>query len=79
MNWFESFLKRLLSDTPSFFAKIIYFGITLGSIGAGIMGLKGTLDIPYWLVDQADNMVIIGAVAAIVAKSTVKRSNPVSQ
>lgn len=79
MNWFEAFFKRVFSDTPSFFRKIIYFGVTLGAIGAGIMGLKETVELPYWLIDQADNMVIIGAVAAVIAKTTVKQSDPLSQ
>lgn len=79
MNWFEAFFKRVTSDTPSFFRKIIYFGITLGSIGGSIIAAKETVNLPYWLVDQADNMVLIGVVAAIVAKSVVKQSDPLAQ
>ncbi len=76
MNFITQFGKRLLLSTPSFFMKIVYFGITLGAIGLGIQELGATMHLPAWLIDQADNLMIIGAVCAIVAKATVK--NPES-
>lgn len=79
MNWFEAFAKRLLSDTPSFFRKVIAFGITLGAIGAGLKAAPESMNIPLWLIDQADNLIIAGFVAGIVAKSVVKQSDPLSQ
>lgn len=77
MNFFKALGKRLLLSTPSFFMKIVYFGISLGAIGLGVQQLGETMDLPKWLIDQADNMIIIGAVAAIVAKATVKNPEAV--
>lgn len=72
MNFFKAFGKRLVLSTPSFFMKIVYFGISLGAIGLGIQELGATMNLPAWLIDQADNMMIVGAVAAVIAKATVK-------
>lgn len=69
MNFFVQFGKRLVSQTPTFFKKIVYFGITLGAIGASIIAAKEQL--PLWLVDWADNLIIIGIVSGIVAKTAV--------
>jgi len=79
MNWFEAFFKRLTSDTPSFFKKVIAFGIMLGAIGAGLKAAPESIELPLWLLDQADNFIIAGFVAGIVAKAAVKESNPLSQ
>ena len=68
MNYFEIFWRRLFSETPKFFKKIIVFGIGLGTIGASI--LVSPIELPAWLLDQADNLIMIGAVAALIAKST---------
>ena len=70
LNWFEAFVKRMSASTPAFFQKIIYFGVTLGSIGLGLIAAKDQL--PLWLVDFADNLVIVGIVAGLVAKAAVK-------
>lgn len=70
INWFEAFVKRMTASTPVFFQKIIYFGITLGTIGLGLIALKDQL--PTWLVDWSDNLVIIGLVSGVVAKAAVK-------
>lgn len=72
MNFFTELAKRVVMSTPDFFKKIIYFGASLGAVGLGIQQLGETMDLPLWLIDQADNMMIIGAVAAIIAKVTVK-------
>lgn len=70
INWFQAFGKRMLASTPAFFQKIIYFGITLGAIGLSLIALKEQL--PEWIVDWADNLVIIGIVSGVVAKAAVK-------
>lgn len=79
MNWFTAFVNRLSSETPSFFKKIIWFGGIVGSIGAALIAAKETATIPVWLLDQADNMVLIGVVAAIVAKAAVKSNDDLAQ
>lgn len=70
MNWFVAFGKRLVSATPTFFKKIIYFGILLGAIGAGLIAAKSQL--PLWIVDMGDNFIIVGIVAGVVAGASVK-------
>jgi len=72
MNFLTELGKRLVLSTPSFFMKIVYFGVSLGAIGLGIQELGATMHLPYWLIDHADNLMIIGAVSAIVAKATVR-------
>ena len=73
INWFEVLVKRLGSETPSFFKKIIYFGIGLGALGGGLLGLESQgIQLPVWLIGQADNLIIIGSVSALIAKATVK-------
>lgn len=69
INWFEAFYKRMISSTPAFFKKIIYFGVSLGAIGLGLIALKDQL--PAWIGDWAGNMVIIGIVSGVVAKAAV--------
>lgn len=77
INWFVQFFRRIGAETPSFFRKIIYFGITLGTIGIGLIALKSQL--PLWIVDLADNLVIIGLVSGIVAKSAVKNPKDIQK
>ncbi len=68
----QNFFKRLAAPTPAFFKKIIAIAITLGSIGGGILLLPTTgVEIPSELLKLATYMVTIGAVAAVIAKSTV--------
>lgn len=69
INWFKAFYKRIGAGTPIFFKKIIYFGITLGAIGGGIIIAKDQF--PTWLVELANTMVIVGLVSGIVAKAAV--------
>ncbi len=69
INWFEAFCKRMAASTPAFFQKIIYFGITLGTIGLGLIAFKAEL--PAWIGEWAGNMVIIGIVSGVVAKAAV--------
>lgn len=76
MNWFEAFGKRLFKQTPAFFTKIIYFGVTLGTIGAGLILIP---DVPQNLKDWADNFILIGTVAAVVAKATVKHPETIKK
>ena len=55
--------KRWNSETPHFFKKVINFGVILGIIGAGLIGLPATATI-------GGVMVTIGATASAIAKLT---------
>ena len=67
---------RLSSESPSFFKKIFAMAITIGSIGGAVLLLPASgVVIPAALLTIASHCVAIGAVAAVVAKFTVKDSD----
>lgn len=55
--------KRWNSETPHFFKKVINFGVIVGIVGAGLIGLPATATI-------GGVMVTIGATATAIAKLT---------
>lgn len=66
-------IKRFTSESPTFFKRIQAIGITLGVAGAAILAIPtGTIALPAALVTAAGYFVAVGAVAAAVAKATVK-------
>lgn len=68
----KEIIKRWTAESPAFFKKIIFLGITLGAIGTAIMTTPvETFDFPEWLDKIAGHLVGIGAIAAIIAKFTV--------
>ena len=72
----KEIITRLTGESPSFFKKVQAIGITLGSIGGGILLLPATgVILPAALLTIASHCVAIGAVAALVAKFTVKDSD----
>lgn len=70
-NWFSQFLSRLTTETPSFFKKIIGFGISIGVIGAGLIAMPDSVykSIPFDMHAIGGYMIAIGAVAGVIAKS----------
>jgi len=46
-DFIEILWKRMLSDTPAFFKRIIAFGTLLGAIGAGIL-LSPDMPLRQW-------------------------------
>lgn len=63
---------RLTSETPVFFKKILYFGITLGGVGAAILAIDATklpMAIPLIIQQLAGYFVTAGTICAVVAKS----------
>ena len=75
-------LKRLTSESPTFFKKVQALAITIGAIGGGILAAPVTLSgmgivivLPAILSTIATHMVAVGVVAAFVAKTTVADSN----
>jgi hypothetical protein len=73
MNFVKETLRRLTLSTPSYFRKLIYFGITLGTIGAGLMAIP-ELDQFHSL---GEKLVMVGLVCGVVAKSAVKDPNQI--
>ena len=70
-NWFSQFLLRLTTETPTFFKKIVAFGITIGAIGAGFIALPDSVikAIPLDIHAIGGYMLAIGAVCGVVAKT----------
>ena len=77
MNFVKETLRRLVLETPSYFRKLIYFGVSLSAIGLGIQQLPETMQVPQLIKDIADHLVWIGAVSALIAKSAVKDPNQI--
>jgi len=70
-SFFAQLAARFGSETPVFFKTILTFGITLGGIGAAILGVKELpgVHLPALLEAMAGYMITAGAIAAAVAKS----------
>lgn len=70
-NWFSQFLSRLTTETPTFFKKIVAFGISVGLTGAGLVALPESVyrAIPFDLHAIGGYMIAIGAIAGVVAKT----------
>lgn len=66
-------MKRMSAESPSFFKKIQAIGISLGAAGAAILVIPASVIVfPTAIITAAGYFVAVGAVAAAVAKSTVK-------
>lgn len=75
-TFFNQLLSRLTSETPIFFKKIVIFGISLGAIGAAILGIGATpIPIPHILTVVAGYMVTAGIICTAVAKSATTDPN----
>jgi hypothetical protein len=75
-NWFSQFFSRLVTQTPTFFKKVIAFGITVGAIGIGLVAVPAAVfaNIPLDMHLIGGYMIAIGTVAGIIAKSTTTDS-----
>lgn len=71
MNFFKETLTRVALKTPSYFKKLIYFGMTLGAIGAGLMAIPELQQ--FYAIGE--RLLIIGLVCGVVAKTTVQNPN----
>ena len=61
--------KRLASPTPKFWKSIVRAGVTIGSIGGGIVGLAAMgVALPAILITGATYAITAGIVAGAVAK-----------
>lgn len=61
-----------MADTPTFFKRLVYIGLTLGAIGAALMEPHVAAAVPDWIDKLAGYFVTAGVVAAAVGKLTVK-------
>lgn len=66
-------IDRLKAETPKFFKKVIYWCIAFGAIGGTVLLTPNQY--PDWLVSIADDLIKIGATAAIVAAHVKKDPN----
>lgn len=73
MNFVKETFRRLVLETPSYFKKLIYFGITLGAVGAGLIAVP-ELDKLHYL---GQHLVIIGLVCSVIAKTAVSDPNKI--
>jgi len=75
-SFLSQFLQRLVSETPIFFRKIVYFGISLGAIGLALKGVDlGGIKLPFNLDTISGYMIAIGTVCTIIAKSATTDPN----
>lgn len=65
----KNLIKRWKLETLDFWKKFIYFGISLGVVGTGLLQIDG---VPLFVYDLAKGMTTIGATSAVIAKLTVK-------
>jgi len=73
MNFFKETFRRIVLETPSYFKKLIYFGLTLGAVGAGIMAVP-ELEQFHAI---GEKLFIIGLVCGVISKTAVKDTNQI--
>jgi uncharacterized membrane protein YhhN len=73
MNFFTETFRRLVLETPSYFKKLIYFGIALGTVGAGLIAIP-ELEQFHAI---GEKLFIIGLVSGVIAKTAVKDTNQI--
>jgi len=67
--------KRITSESPKLFKKILGFGIAGGAIGAAVVALPESVAIvPKWLKVVGNDLIVAGVVAAAISKLTVADS-----
>jgi len=74
----KEIISRFVADTPTFFKRVVAFGLTLGCIGAALMEPHVVAMVPG-LQPFAGYLVTIGVVTAAVAKLTVKDTNDIKK
>ncbi len=75
-NFFVQFFNRLTTETPIFFKKIVYFGITIGAIGLALKGIDlGGIKLPFDMNVVSGYMIAIGTVSTVIAKTATTDPN----
>ena len=66
--------ERIIADTPAFFKKLIWIGITIGTVCTSLRaGLPSAgIDLPTWLDRILEIGIAVGIVAIIISKAAVQ-------
>jgi hypothetical protein len=73
MNFVKETFRRLVLETPSYFKKLIYFGIAIGAVGAGLMAIPELASFHA----IGEKLFIIGLVSGVIAKTAVNDTNQI--
>jgi len=73
MNFIKETLRRLVLETPSYFKKLIYFGVALGAIGTGLIAIPELAEFHA----IGEKLFIIGLVCGVIAKTAVSDPNKI--
>lgn len=73
MNFIHETFRRLVLETPSYFKKLIYFGITLGAIGTGLIAVPELAQFH----EVGEKLLIIGLICGVIAKTAVSDPNKI--
>lgn len=68
----KEIITRFLSDTPTFFKRLIGVGLGLGVVGGALMEPHVAEQLPESIQKISGYLVTIGLVSAAIAKLTVK-------
>ena len=74
----NEFIARIKSETPDWFKRIMYFGITLGTTASGLKVIFAEQSIVVGppMDKILEYCIVIGYVAALVAKTACKETPP---
>jgi hypothetical protein len=73
MNFVKETFRRLVLETPSYFKKLIYFGIAIGAVGAGLMAIPELASFHA----IGEKLFIVGLVSGVIAKTAVNDTNQI--
>ena len=75
--------RRLVSESPSFFKKLLWISAMIGAAGASIMLLAAQYPLAFpsdsFWVKNASHMLIIGLIGSIYTKLTVKDNSMINR
>lgn len=65
-------IKRIKSETPSFFKKLRCAAVIIGIIASSILGAHktGELNFPEWMIEISKYIAFMSATAAMIAQTT---------
>lgn len=66
----KELLKRIGTETPTFFKNVTRFFIVVGAVGTALIAAQDML--PSWVEHVSPYLILAGVVGAAVAQTTVK-------